>query len=781
MASLAAGTRVGVYEIVELIGSGGMGEVYLARDSRLDREVALKIIAPQYAGDADRLSRFVREAKTSSGLNHPNVAHVYEIGEWDGLHYIVMEYVRGETLRQRIGSRGMPINEVIQLATQAADALDEAHLQGVVHRDLKPTNVMITSRGRVKILDFGLAKLIGDTPQADSLISTMPGDTMAGLVLGTLDYMSPEQIRGLPIDKRSDIFSFGVMLYEMITGRLPFASTSKTDTVYRITQVQPEAVTRYNYDVPPDLDRIVRKCLEKDPARRYQSVRELLIDLSRLREGSSDMLPLAAHAPRPRQSVWAITAAVLLAALLAGGGFIWLNSRPDVIESLAVVPDVGASSDQPTRELTEGVAASLASSLSQLANLNVAPRQRTTTRDATSEDPPAIADRLGVHGLLFVRLVQRGETATVYLELIDGAHDRMVWGKQFTLRLNEIELAQESISAEVAGTLGLLFNAEERRAQEVYQLYQRGRFHLGKRTESDIKRAVEFFQLAIDKDRGYARAWAGLAEAYNLLPTYSATKTEDVFPNARTTAEQAIKLDESLAEAHTQVGLVHFRWEWDWAAAERSLNRALELNRSYAEGHYWMALFDSALGRFDGAVGHAREAQSLDPLNPAIRAVSAWVLYLGRRYPEAITEARRAIDADRRNVVAYRYLGLAHAQAGNAQEAVDALQTAVSLSPASLHRAELAHTLAVVGRRTEASTILAELRAMSPRTYVSPYNLALVATALDDTRGALDYLDAAVRERANLLVWSKVDPRLDVVRSEPRFREVMRALQLPSP
>ena len=774
--TLKEGTRFGSYEIVQPLGSGGMGEVYLARDVRLDRQVAIKIIAPSFAGDPERLDRFVREAKTASSLNHPNIAHVYEIGEWEGVHFIVMEYVRGEALNSRIGSRGMPIADVIVYATQIADALDEAHNHGIVHRDLKPANAMITTRGKLKILDFGLAKVVAPSGGRDSALSTMAGDTMAGLVLGTLDYMSPEQVRGLEVDQRSDIFSFGVMLYEMITGRLPFASTSKTDTVYRITQRQPEAVTRYNYEVPADLDRIVRKCLEKEPGRRYQAVRELLVDLSSLRrDSSSGILPLLAAPTNPRRKQWlAGGALVLVGAMAAAGAIVWL--RPDVIDSLVVIPGTTSSAGQQALELTDGVAASLGNSLSQLAGLNVAPRQRTS---GDARDPQETASGLGVHGVLVVRVVMRGETAVVDLELVDALHPKLVWGQQYTLRLSEIELAQESISAEVADTLRLRFNAAERRAQDVFHLYQRGQYHARKRTETDIRRAIEFYQLAIDKDRSYAKAWAGLAEAYNLLGIYTATPPLEVFPNAKAAAEQALKLDDTLAEAHTQIGLVFFRWTWDLAAAEREFTRAMALNQNYAEGQHWAGMFLTAMGRFDEAMTHLREAQVLDPLSPLSRAVPGWTLYMARQYEQAIAESQRARDADPTSVMPYRYLGLAHTQLGNFDRAIEAFQTAISLSGGSeLHKAELAHALAIAGRRTEAMRILAGLHAGHPKTFVSAYNFAVISAGLGDVKGALDYLDTAVRERADRLVYAKVDPRLDPLRGEPRFAQLLKTLRL---
>ena len=399
-----------------------------------------------------------------------------------------------------------------------------------------------------------------------------------------------------------------------------------------------------------------------------------------------------------------------------------------------MLPDAAAG-NPALQELTDGVAASLANSLSQLANLNVAPRQRLASTGHDAGEPRAIGNRLGVHGLLFVRLVLRGETAQMYLELVDATHDKMFWGKQYALKLNEIELAQESISAEVAETLGLLFNAEERRAQEVFQLYQRGRYHTGKRTENDIHRAIEYFQLAIDRDRAYAKAWAGLAQAYNLLPTYSSTPSEAAFPNARAAAERAKKLDNTLAEAYTQVGQVLFRWEWDWSGAEREFGHAITLDPTYADGHYWSGMFYTAMGRFDAALPRFRQAQSLDPLSPVLRAGLGWAHFMAREYDLALDESRRAADADPTSVVPQRYLGLTYTQLGRYDEAIARFQQAVALSRgATLYKAELAHTQAVAGRRTEATQLLAELRAGHPKTFVSAYSLPLSPSGLAMSR-----------------------------------------------
>jgi serine/threonine protein kinase/tetratricopeptide (TPR) repeat protein len=756
-----------------------MGEVYLANDLRLDREVAIKVIAHEVADDPVRLRRFIREARTASSLNHPNIAHVYEIGQLEGLHFIAMEYVRGESLARRIARSPMPIPDVIVYATQIADALDEAHSHGIIHRDLKPANAIISTRGRVKILDFGLAKILDDRHPADAAAETRTAESAIGVVLGTLDYMSPEQVRGLDVDRRSDIFSFGTMLYEMITGRAPFTGASRTDTVYRITQAQPMAVGHYAYDVPPDLDRIVRKCLEKDPDQRYQSVRELLVDLSRLRR-ESGVVPLPPA--RPRLSAGRRLSLVIgIIGVVAGVGLAWtaLSLRDDVIESLAVVPVVSSTAGQHAADLTEGVAASLVNSLSLLPNLRVAPRQRVLVGGDDVSDAVDVAKRLGVHGALIVRVVPKGDTAALSIDLIDASHIAQAWGHRETKGLAEIELAQENISTELAEMLRLRFSADDRRELEVYQLYQRGRFYASKRTEADLRRAIELYEQAIGRDKSYARAYAGLADSYNLLQTYSALAPQEAFQNARRAAERALSLDPTLSEAHTQLAWVLFRWDWDWPGAERTFLRAISLNQDNAQARHWTGTFLTAMGRFDEAVVRVREAQSLDPLSPVFRSEMGWTLYMARRYEEAVVESQKSAEAHPRSYLPHRYLGLAHEQLGRYTEAIDAFRAALTLEggDSTVLKADHAHALAVGGRSADATRIYSELFARRDGAYVSPYSFAMVAAGLGDTDATMKWLEMAYRDKANLLVWSKVDPRLDLLRGDERFVRLLESMR----
>jgi eukaryotic-like serine/threonine-protein kinase len=783
-ASLSQGVRLGPYQIVEALGSGGMGEVYLGRDIRLDRQVAIKILPPTVADDPVRLHRFVREAKTASALSHPNIAHVYEIGEADGVHFLVMEYVRGEGLDRRIGAKGLPPQDAVAIASQIADALDEAHNHGVVHRDLKPANVMITVRGRVKVLDFGLAKVMPVSDSHESNFSTVLAGTSAGFILGTLDYMSPEQVRGLEVDRRTDIFSFGVLLYQMVTGHLPFTGASRTDTVYRITQAQPEAMSRHSYDVPPDLERIVRRCLEKDPSRRYQSAHELLLDLTHLRpEGSGSGIPVASPTRKhPLAMYWLAGTALVGAAMAVGAsGAVWvMRERPDVIESIAVVPRLEMATPAEAGALAEGIARTLVNSLTQLPNVRVAPRQRAFAAGASLEDPFAIAQRLGVHALLLITVESGSRSAVLDLQLVDAEHSKEMWGKEYTRSVGEFELARETISDEVWNVLRLRLNAEDRRALEVFQLYQRGRYLAARRKEADLRAAIDLYDQALQRDRDYALAHAGKAEALNLLAVYGFGRPQERFPAAKAAAERALAIDDGLAEAHTTLAWVQFRWDWDFAAAGREFATALSLAPEDAQARHWAGVFETAMGRFDDALARLQEAQEIDPVSVAYRADVGWTLVMARRYEEAMLASVDNARSAPGSFMPLRYLGMASTELRDFDRAVEAYQSAIRLegSNSVLLKGELAHVYAKAGRHSDAQRQLAELLSRRDRnTYVSPYVVALVYAGAGDHRQALDWLELAFRERDNMLPWIKVDPRLDSIRQDPRFTALMAKMQ----
>ena len=664
-----------------------------------------------------------------------------------------------------------------------ADALDEAHDNGVIHRDLKPANAIISPRGRLKILDFGLAKVVSEGPDSDAGMTTHAGDTAVGIVLGTIDYMSPEQIRGLVVDHRSDIFSFGVMVYEMLTGRLPFAGTSRTDTVFRITQVQPEAISRYAYDVPEDLDRIVRKCVEKAREQRYQNVRDLLVDLSKLRRDSSAiLLPVAASSMfrRHRGVAVAIAATAMAVAAIATPAVIYL--RPDTIESLAVVRGTADTAGQRDVDLTNSVASRLVNSLSLLSSLQVAPRQSSLVNRGADSDPLEVARRLGMHAALIVSVVLQGEAAELNVELVDVRHGSATidWTYQETRSLAEIQLAQESITSGIAEALNVRLSEADERVRQVNQLNQRGRVYASRRTAADLQRAINIYEQAMALDPHNAPAHAGLAFSYNLMSNYGPMPAAEAFTNAKRFAARALELDPALAEGHTQLGYTLFRHDWDWAGAERALQRAITLDPEHAQSRAWLSMLLCTVARFDEALRAIREAEKLDPLSASTEAMPSLVEYMAGRYEAAAASARKYIELYP-SFLAYRYLGLALQQMGKHQEAIDAFTTALAKEggTSTLLKGDLGNAFAVAGQTAEARRIYAELLAQQQRgSYVSPFSLAIVAAGLDERDEALGWLENGARTRANQLGWMKVDPRFTTLRKHARFIAVLGTLRL---
>ena len=525
-----AGQSISHYQIISLLGKGGMGEVYRARDTKLDRTVALKILPADVATDAERMRRFVSEAKAASALNHPHVATIYEIGEAEGVRFIAMEYVEGQTLAAKINGTPLAINEILELGSQIADALDEAHSKGITHRDIKPANVMLTPRGQVKVLDFGLAKIT--RPQSiDSNISTL-AKTQSGVVMGTVPYMSPEQALGREVDQRSDLFSLGVVLYEMATGHSPFAGASTTETLDRILHAQPEAMARFNYDVPAELERIVRKCLEKERERRYQSARELVVDLRNLkREAGAKGMSAEPIAIAPKRSLYRLRLAAILLVILAliAVSAYWLYPRSSAIESVAVLPFLNVGANPDTEYLSDGIAESLIRSLSQLPRLTVRSRDsafRYKNRDVTAQ---LAGQELKVQAVLTGRVTQRGEDISISVELVDVNTNSHLWGEQYQQKLANLLQVQETIAREISDKLRLKLTSDEQSRLtkrytenvEAYQLYQLGRYHWNKRTFEGFDNALKYFTQAIEKDPGYALAYSGLADAYTLLDEYT--------------------------------------------------------------------------------------------------------------------------------------------------------------------------------------------------------------------------------------------------------------------
>jgi eukaryotic-like serine/threonine-protein kinase len=753
------------YHILRKLGAGGMGEVYLAEDAQLGRTVALKILPADAAHDRERMYRFLQEARTASALNHPNIAHIYEIGEFNGVSFIVMEYVEGQTLDAKINGRPIDASESIKIGVEIADALTEAHAKGITHRDIKPSNIIVTSRGGVKVLDFGLAKVAkvtGAEPQnVASDISTQI-KTTPGTVMGTVLYMSPEQAMGREVDHRSDIFSLGTVLYEMITGRSPFSGKTMNEIIDRITHAQPEAIARFTYSISAELEHIIRKCLEKDRERRYQSAHELLIDLRNLQRDSNAGASKAAQSRRKR-------------------------SRKS-INSLAVLPFVNASAEPNAEYLSNGITESIINSLAQLPSLRVMARSTVFRYTGQEVDPQEVGRDLNVRAVLAGRVLRLGDRLIIKTELVDTTDGAQIWGEQYDRSPSDILAVQEEIAMKISEKLKIELTAHERRRvikrytenTEAYEAYLKGRYYWNKRTAEGFKKGIEYFQQAIGKDPRYALAYTGLADSYILLATYNFLPPIEAISKAKVAAMKALEIDGKLAEAHISLATIEGENEWNWSIAEKEFKRAIKINPSYVTAHQWYGEYLTVMGRFDEALAEIKRAHQLDPLSLAVNIALGDVSYYTRRYDEAVEQYGKTLEIDSNFAAAHSRLGSAYLQKAMYAEAIAEIEKARALSGGKpLIVAGLAYAFAVANEKDKARDLLDELKERSKQEYVSPYYLAMVYASLDEKNKAFKCLEKAYKERSSWMPRLKVEPKFDRLRSDPRFADLLRRVGLP--
>ena len=760
------------YHIIKELGAGGMGEVYLAEDTRLGRQVAIKFLPASYQYDPERRTRFLAEARATSALRSPHIAAIYDIGEHEGAMYIVMEYVEGEVLSERIKRGPLGVREAIDLAVQIADALSEAHSLGIVHCDVKASNLIVNDRGHLKLLDFGIAAAAGSNgAEADDRTKKVGQQTAVGLAPGTVSYMSPEQAIGRPIDHRSDIFSLGVALYEMLTARLPFDGESAAETIDNIIHAEPMPLPRLNYGVTPDLDRVVRKCMEKDRERRYQSVRELLIDLRNLqRDSDSSPTPATAGLGRHTQALTRT------------------RSRK-TIDSLAILPLINQSGDPDLEYLSDGITEALINNLSRLTRLRVMARSTVFRYQGREvQDAQQVGLELGVRAVLNGRLLKRNESLIVKLELVDTSDGSHLWGEQYTRELSDLLSLERDISTEISDHLRLkLSNAQKKSLtkgatenSEAYQLYLKGRYHWNKRTEEAIKKSIEYFELAIVLDPKFGLAYAGLADSYNLMASYSTKPLATPFLRAKATALKALSLDNKLAEAHAALAAVKLWREFDWEGAERSFRKAVEMNASYPTAHLWLSLYLAAMDRIDEALAEISLALDLDPLARVINLNFARVLHYARRFDEAIKQCRKTIEMYPDYVIAHRRFGMSYGEKGMFEQADAEFKKALALSENdSETMSARAYAYTQAGRVDDARVILDRLTEFAKESYVSPYSLARVHIGLDQIDEAFECLETTYQERHGILTYLKVEPIFDRLRSDPRYAELLRKMGLP--
>jgi eukaryotic-like serine/threonine-protein kinase len=808
------------YRILSKLGAGGMGEVYLAEDLNLGRRVALKLLPAKFTQDPERVRRFEQEARAASATSHPNILTIYEIGQVETetgvMHFMAMEFVEGQTLRQRL-KHGLNQDEAIEVAIQIASALAAAHGVGITHRDIKPENIMIRHDGYVKILDFGLAKLTetaflqGVDPAAppddtfadpfdDRYATALPGplkETNPGVILGTVSYMSPEQARGLKIDTRTDIFSFGIVIYEMFAGRSPFEGKTTADMMVSILDRRPTPITRYVRNAPAELERIISKALVKNRDERYQLATAMLADLKRLQrrmlldagqEQTTELSPDEVAAQQRRHSS-KDSGSRDSGRMSSGPNRLSSGSQRAPLDSLAVLPFFTTSGDPNATYLAEGIPESLIINLSRLSELRVMAWSTVVRYRGREGDAIEIGRDLGVRAIFAGRMYQFGDDLVIKTELVDVNDGSQLWGGQYRRKLDDLGAIEQELSLEICERLKVRLNEEERRRlakrytenAAAYQAYLKGRYYWNQRTARALRKAIESFEEAIKLDEDYALAYTGLADCYCLVSIYGAAPPKAVMPRAKAAAIKALELDDGLAEAHTSLAAALAWFDWNWEASEREFKRAIELNPHYAVAHHWYgSVLLSAQGRFDEALASESRALGLEPLSLVINSNLGFICYQASRFAEAIEHLRRTLEMDDNFVYARFHLGLCHAHRGDYDDSIAELKLAIEQAGGrgALIQAALGYAYAVAGRRDEALQILAQLQTFPMNRDVSPFYLAMVHAGLGDEEQALKWLESACEERYNWMVWLGVEPMFEKLRGAAPFEAMLQRVGL---
>jgi serine/threonine-protein kinase len=757
------------YKVIDRLGAGGMGEVYLARDARLERQVAIKVLLPQFTCDSDKVRRFEQEARAASALNHPNIVTIHEVGEVDGVHYIVAECIEGQTLSKRLAQKGrMDIGEALGVALQIANALDAAHAAGIVHRDIKPDNIMLRPDGFVKVLDFGLAKL--------SYADFANFETNPGAVMGTARYMSPEQAMGERVDARSDIWSLGVVLFEMLAGKPPFDGETPSHAIVDVLDNPSPSLAAHVKDAPRRLESVLRRCLSKKLDERYQTAKEFADDLISLREQLQDRgtlsRPLAA-ASRPLASVarWKRIVIAAAALVLAVGAFLFL-AKPD--KSVAVTPFINAG-DTATEYLSDGIAEDIENNLSRVPQLRVVRKAAQDKDKNAAVDPRAIGRELGVRTILTGRLVPSGDYVEVHAELLNTDNGARLWGDTYRRQLVGLRSIEREIAAAVVSKLGLQNGVAklDTNSNEAHLLYLQGRYYWAKSGARGANEKMgEYFLKAIEVDSNYALAWAGLADYYATQTGGGTMSTKDeAWHKSEEAAVKALSIDESTAEAHHSLAAVRLWYDRSWRDAEVHLKRAIELKPDFAEGYALYAGMLDAQGRFDEAIAASKRAQEVDPQNTTHRRGNGLgtIYYHWRRYDLAVEELRKDVDKDPSNPNTYINLGEAYVQQKKFTDALAEAQKAKILVRNPKQKSRLGALLAAAGDVQEATKILVETEQFASEHNTLAVQIAAMHVALGNKNEAIDWLTKSLDEHDEAVIDLKVDPRFDPLRQDPRF------------
>jgi serine/threonine-protein kinase len=780
----ASGARFGPYRVVAPLGAGGMGVVYRARDERLERDVALKVLPPGFLSDENARERFRREARALSQLNHPNICTVYDVGEHDGQIYIAMECIGGQPLSALVRGGALPATTAIRYALQIADAMDHAHERGILHRDLKSSNIIVTPEGRAKVLDFGLAKRMGESSHKETAPGADATLTKAGALIGTIAYMAPELLEGAPADVRSDIWALGVILYEMAAGALPFRGSTPFAAAPAILRETPAPLPA---GVPPPLQAVIQRCLAKEPSQRYQRVCEVRAALETLQSGSSPVLPPPAR--KHAVSIAAIAAvAVIGLALsfprvrdrLAGG------AARNRLDSVAVLPFENLSHDASQDYFTDGMTEEMITDLSRVRALRVISRPSVMAYKATHKAPAAIAKELHVGALVVGSVLRSGDRVRISVQLIRADDEQNLWAESYERDLRDVLALQGEVARNIASQVRISLSPGEQASlagarqvdPEVYQLYLRGRFYLDQHTKNSIYAAIQYLQQALQKDPNYAPADAQISFAYSSLSSWYAAP-KDVMPKAKAAAQRALELDDSLADAHTALAFELENYEWDWTGAERELKRAIELSPSSSDAHYLYGEYLINLRRQEEGIAEIEQAHQLDPLSLRVASDLTWALVWARQYGRAIESGKQLIERDPGFPWGYVWSGMAYSQLRRFPEAIAALKKAAELEPSPAMDHFLADVQAAAGNKLEAQRLAAKLEEESKRGYVCAYEIAEVYTQLGQKDKAFQWMQRGVKEQCDCLVHLKSEPWLDPLRADPRYLELVKRVGFP--
>ena len=763
---LSGNSIISHYRIVSKIGTGGMGEVYLAVDTKLDRQVVLKILPQEFAEDRDRMIRFVLEAKSASALNHPNIITIHEINEYESTHFIATEFIDGELLGDRFKNNELTIEEVLDFGIQIALALSVAHEAGITHRDIKPENIMIRRDGLVKVLDFGIAKVcVEENAEVNSESETRSYfKTQEGLILGTAAYMSPEQARGKQTDERTDIWSFGCVLYEMLTRQQPFRGETLTDVLANIIYQEPDSISTYRTDIPAELERIILKALTKNKTERYQTTKNILDDLKQLQTRM-----LVDFEINRSQELLTTTQ---------------IQSSP-IPDSIAVLPFFNISTEKENDYFSEGLTEEVIMNLSKLQMLRVVPRGSTMRYVKEGKTHKQIADELGVQYLLEGSVRRHGKDLRITAQLIDTSFDSYLWSETYRGTLEDIFEIQEKVATEIVLALEVRLTPDEKQDlkkrytenTEAYQLYLQGRFFWNKRSEEGLKTAIKYFEQAIEKDKHYALAWAGIADSYSLLGEYGNIPRKEIYPKAEAAVNKALEIDDKLAEVHTSLASLLMLKKWDWANAEKEFKIALELNPNYATAHHWYSLWFASMGRLEEALRMISRAAELDPISQAIQKEVGLILYFDRQYDRAIEMAKKTLELDPSYSAAHRLLSLAYQGKEMFDEAIDENLNWGNLTGNQVETDfALAQIYAVSGKQEDAKKLVRVVEKEKPAIGNINRGLALVYSALGENDKTFKLLEKSYKMREESLLNLKVDPKFERLHSDPRLIALLKKI-----